>query len=145
MHLSLCLYAPWNAGVGRTKRSKEPCQTLSRRPEGGGDGSGNARLGRTCSDGTVVQTTSLAVSSLSINQVLWHLQWCGCSISLEPASRRCVASTPVALGSRLFSAWQLSLFAWVCPVTPGCAERQTGNKVFMSHFTTFPLNTQKPI
>ena len=33
MHLSLCLYAPWNAGVGRTKRSKEPLQTLSRRPE----------------------------------------------------------------------------------------------------------------
>ena len=27
------LYAPWNAGVGRTKKSKEPVQTLSRRPE----------------------------------------------------------------------------------------------------------------
>ena len=26
---SLCLYASWNAGVGRTKTSKEPYQTLS--------------------------------------------------------------------------------------------------------------------
>ena len=40
MHLSLCLYAPWNAGVGRTNRSKEPLQILEVPPSGsqkGGD------------------------------------------------------------------------------------------------------------
>ena len=46
MHLSLCLYAPWNAGVGRTKRSKEPLQTLSRRQKGGGVGYARPKVDR---------------------------------------------------------------------------------------------------
>ena len=47
----------WTNEERRTKRSKTNDQTLSRRPEGGGIGSGHARLGSARSSSSVVRYT----------------------------------------------------------------------------------------
>ena len=78
--IPLCtyLYAPWNAGVGRTKRSKVPLQTLSRRPEvRKGEGLAT-RDYCTCLFDALWQHINLAVAAFPVLISLFFLWFCLC-------------------------------------------------------------------